>query len=279
MTRVAIPYFALTFFVCLYFIFTCTAQNSPRTVMLTPAIYNASEGNSNAVQFTCTASPSSTLNRSADGARSAIFSTCTHHNNLNFIVNRKLLSSVLKQDRGIEVCLVNSTTSVLYVLPLQVNHNSTVQCYIENPETDFSSIGVLMVQGLLSAPPALTIMNSTHPNYRLLSWTPPITLDLTDQEPDIIGYRVCFNISSLDAAAAEIYLHCILTQDISYTYPNIRLPLQFSVTPLNVVGDGNSSFAAHQPCTTGMKSKIALAISLCKNCWSLQSRILLLWRN
>ena len=174
---------------------------------------------------------------------------------LTFKVDNSSLHTIDKSSRGIDSDKVNSTISVLNILPLQVNHNSSVQCYAVLMDAEliiFSKIGVLLVQGRLSAPPGLTIMNSTHHKYRLLSWTPPFTLDLTDHEPDIIGYKVCFNISSLDTAAAEMPQHCFFTQNISYTYPNVRLFLQFSVTPLNVLGDGYSSFATHLPCTAGM---------------------------
>ena len=231
MNQVTSVCFALTFFICLL-ICTCTAQSGPRNVLLTPAIYIASEGNSVAVQFTCT-SPQP----------AAIF----------LVVDGSPIDTLLQQTRGITTNKLSETVTALYILPLQLNHNTSVSCFvILDMVPSYSAEGVLLIQGQLSAPPRLTIMNSTLPNYRLLSWTPPFTLDLTDQEPDITGYRVCINFSSLDAAAEEMSLHCILTQDISYTYPNVRLPLQFSVTPLNVVGDGNSSFATHQPCTAGM---------------------------
>lgn len=227
MILVASPSFAPIILICLHLFSGFGAHGE---VLLTPANYNASEG-SGGVIFTCTVSVSL-----------PIF----------FLVDDGQLDNSLQQSRGISTEIVNSSVSMLIIQPLPVNNNTTVVCFsLMGQLIVFSPPVLLLVQGRLSAPPALNIMESTSPSYRLLSWTPPFTLDLTDKDPDIIGYRVCFSSSAVPGAL-EASLQCVVRQEAYYSFLNVRISLQFSVTALNVVGDGNSSVITHQACTAGM---------------------------
>lgn len=236
------PSFALTFFICLNLIYTSIAQNP--TASLTPTIYIASEGNS-VVQFICTVSQPTPI--------------------IGFTVNGNILDNPTQEIRSIMTNKVNGSAARLTIQPLLLNNMTSLGCYsiINGIAVMRPTDAVLLVQGLLSAPSAMSIIDSTHASFRLLSWTAPFTLDLTDQEPDIIGYRVCFNIPPPSGAAAEMMMHCVHTQEILYSYLNVRLTLQFSVTPLNVVGDGDSSFVTHQSCTAGMSNESPGHFTLC----------------
>ena len=71
-------------------------------------------------------------------------------------------------------------------------------------------------------------------------------MDITDIEPDISNYRVCTNLSGV----------CINTTELEHIFPNVRIPIEFSVTAINVVGESNATIAVYEPCdpTTGKKN-------------------------
>lgn len=208
----------------------CGAQRDLTKVLLTPMSYAAAEGSSG-VLFACTAPTPS---------------------DINFFVDGSPLNTELAVMRGIHFVIVSTTMALLIIQPYPMNHNTTLICYsfIEGMKTKLSAPALLQVQGRLSAPSSLTLLPISQ-SYRRLSWTPPFTLDLTDENPDIIGYRVCFNLSNPPVIVEES-LQCIVTQESSYIFPNIRHSLQISVTALNLVGDGNSSVITYQACTAGM---------------------------
>ena len=91
--------------------------------------------------------------------------------------------------------------------------------------------------GLLESPSNLTRseFNATH---RQLTWSAPFTLDITDEDPDISGYSVCDNVTG----------SCEMVTETEYTYLNLQVPVEFTVSALNVVGEGNASTVIHDPC-------------------------------
>ena len=99
--------------------------------------------------------------------------------------------------------------------------------------------------GILAPPFNLTIAVDDL-SHKRLSWEPPASLNLTDIEPDISGYRICTNLTDV----------CINTTELEYVFPNLRIPIQFSVTAVNVVGESNAGVALHEPCdpSTGITS-------------------------
>lgn len=129
----------------------------------------------------------------------------------------------------------------------------------------FSSPALFLVQGVLSPPPDLKIVN-VNSRLRSLLWNPPFTLDITDQDPDISNYRVCFNLSSADAQ------ECMVTTMTSYRFLNIRLSLHFFVTAINIVGESTESNMLHLACDsdTGMyyhlyAYSICIRLSYCRS--------------
>ena len=218
MGRMRSPGLEAIFFISLLFISPIWAQMG---FELTPEIYIASE-NSGVVQFTCTKpSPDAIILFTVDDTR----------------------TSSVWTSRGITE-EVNETASVLTIQPLLRNNGSVVECFNFDPSAVLT--GSLLVQGRLSAPPSLVIKVGITASFRLLCWTPPFTLDITDQKEDIIGYRVC-----ITPTAPETSLGCVSTPDLSYPYLNVHLLLQLSVTPINVVGDGMPIIVTHQPCPRG----------------------------
>ena len=80
-------------------------------------------------------------------------------------------------------------------------------------------------------------MNQGASRSRLL-WEAPESLDITDIEPDISNYRICTNLSGV----------CINTTELEHVFPNVRIPIEFSVTAINIVGESNASVAIYEPC-------------------------------
>ena len=104
-----------------------------------------------------------------------------------------------------------------------------------------------MYAGILEPPINLQISSVPSDDaQRVLTWDVPETLDITLVEDDIMGYTVCNNISDM----------CSSTTEAQYTFPNLRVPLEFNVTALNIVGESLPSTAiVHEACDpdTGKK--------------------------
>ena len=83
-------------------------------------------------------------------------------------------------------------------------------------------------------------------SHRRLFWEAPESLDITDIDPDISNYKICTNFSGV----------CINTTELEHVFPSVRIPIEFSVTAINVVGESNASTVVYEPCdpTTGKKN-------------------------
>ena len=75
------------------------------------------------------------------------------------------------------------------------------------------------------------------------------SLDITDIEPDISHYKVCYSL--VDAIKSQ----CVLVNRTEFAFPYVNVPLHFTVSAVNVVGEGsvNSTFHDGNGCnnTTG----------------------------
>lgn len=181
---------------------------------------------------------------------------------VNMFVDEEQFSSDL-EDRGIRL----DAAAILTIEPRIENNNTKIKCLatFESGSPVFSPPLIFLVQGLLSAPPDLEIITiDSRPNFNRLSWQPPFTLDISDVEQDITGYKVCFSLSATEM--------CVLTEETSYDFLNIRLPLEFLVTAINVVGESNASRVLHQACE-GICALYRDSLLLC--CIVLSSVILL----
>ena len=73
---------------------------------------------------------------------------------------------------------------------------------------------------------------------KVLTWDEPYTLNITDVEPDINHYRVCSNLSTA----------CKSTTSREFMFVNVGVNILFTVTAVNVVGEGNGSTIMHWAC-------------------------------
>lgn len=224
--------------VILQSIFTGNTQDT--TVVLSPTRLIAS-GGSGIANFSCVV-----LNPPAFSA---------------IIILSVLVSSLSLTDehkrRGIGLIMTNSSAGVVTIDSREENNNTILTCVAGTFNRFFSSSpSVFYVQGVLSPPPSLRIIRffSSAAGYKRLTWDAPFTLDVPNQEPDIFGYRVCVNFAQT--------LMCMRTQDTFYDFPNIRLPLDFHVTALNVVGESSPSTILNPACHAGINFVCIIAILL-----------------
>ena len=127
------------------------------------------------------------------------------------------------------------------------NDNTSVLCIaidtsdVQNIVVEDSRLIFLRIQGLLDAPQNLTLSEADDQLSRLITWDAPPTLNITNVDPDIEYYQVCYNLS--------IELTCTNVSSVgerAFKFSNVRVPLLFTVTAFNVVGEGNESSIVHQ---------------------------------
>ena len=106
----------------------------------------------------------------------------------------------------------------------------------------FKKLGLLTAVGSLE----LTVQDS----IISLTWLPPFTLDITSEDHDIRGYCVdVFNSTSKLLIYSESGISATLFQ---YPTPadSVCHNYMFTVTPVNVVGDGTSSIISYSEVET-----------------------------
>lgn len=214
------------------FICSITAQDEA-TASIRPAIFVTGEG-SGLRNFSCTLSASAQIST------------------INFLDGTTQLTTTRINDTGfISIDSVSENNNTEFICQIVILGESTIPVRLSPP-------ALFLVQGVLSPPLDLEIVN-VNSRLRSLSWNPPFTLDITDQDPDISNYRVCFNLSS-DAQ------DCTVTTMPLYRFLNIRLSLHFFVTAINIVGESAESNVLHQACDsdTGRHPCIYICIIIYK---------------
>ena len=84
--------------------------------------------------------------------------------------------------------------------------------------------------------------------HRRLTWSAPSTLNITAVEPDIFSYIVCSNIST-ECSTINVTVAGGDSSDLrQYTFLNLRAYINFTVTAVNIVGDGESASILYRPC-------------------------------
>ena len=189
--------------------------------------YNAALNPDSKVQFNCTGN-SGTIFWTVDG---------TEATNAD-IISRGVTTTV-SMDIGGGMIL-----TTLSIPASDENDHTAIQCtvVIVNPlASNRSKLIFFNIQGLLGPPPNLTLSYADEQLTRLLSWDAPPTLDITNIDPDIEYYQVCYNLST--------ELTCTNVSSVGereFKLSNVRVPLLFTVTAFNVVGEGNESSIVHQ---------------------------------
>ena len=95
--------------------------------------------------------------------------------------------------------------------------------------------------GLLEAP--ATELAAVNASYLSFSWTPPFSLDIPDSNPDILFYSFSETLSPSTGNISEPQ---------SLVFPVLATPVEFSVTAWNIVGEGATASATHQPCSISL---------------------------
>lgn len=156
--------------------------------------------------------------------------------------------STTQRAEEIEPGVIVSMSS-LYVSTRGENNNTSIRCRtfdeVSNPGTITlveSQLIILRIQGLLDSPPNLTLLTSQDQLSRILSWDAPETLDITNVDPDIQSYRVCYNLTD-DLTCTSVSS----SERKEFRFLNVRVPLLFTITAINVVGEGSASSVIHQP--------------------------------
>ena len=140
--------------------------------------------------------------------------------------------------------------SILSISATQQNSRTVIICQTskfittENPLAEFVGIFFMFqVQGILGAPPNTMLSEVNDQFVRILSWDPPFTLNITDIEPDILYYQICYNITMDDL----VCLNVSSRDRREFRFLNIRDSLLFTVTAFNVVGRGEFSEIVYKP--------------------------------
>jgi hypothetical protein len=218
--------------------------HSQLTAVITPRGYNASLDPEASFTFQCDVTGTDNIQWLVDGSPSAAQEI---------------------RDRGISesniITVDEATDSVrrsLFILRSITNRNTTMVCVATaiSPTGDLigdtSEPALFKIQGLLDAPSNLMLSEADNQRMRRLSWDKPFSLDITDVDPDIECYNVCYSLVNVTAEKSQ----CTCVNQTEYTFLCVSVPLLFTVSALNVVGEGGDSSILHDGCgctsTTGL---------------------------
>lgn len=165
---------------------------------------------------------------------------------VNVLVNGVQFNTPELESRGIIILRQGTTMRTVFVEPRMENNNTVISCVAVTGSRILRSLEArLLIQGLLSSPSDLEISSiAGHPYINRLSWQPPFTLNITNLEPDIVGYRVCFTFMATQV--------CTVVENTLYEFFNVRLTLDFLITAINIVGEGDAGRVMHPACATGI---------------------------
>ena len=204
-------------------------------------------------QITAEISPNEDYNAALDPDSRILFNCTGNGNTISWTVDSRQSSEAGILSRGVTTTGAIGISegvrlSTLSIPASKQNDNTSIRCSVlelnrNGIPTDFavSELIFLNIQGLLGPPPNLTLSEADVQLTRVLTWNPPDTLDITNVDPDIEFYQVCYNLST--------ELTCTNVSSVGerqFKFSNVRVPLLFTVTALNVVGEGNANSIVHQ---------------------------------
>ena len=158
----------------------------------------------------------------------------------NFIQSRMVNFTVAAPIEG------GSFLSILSIPSITNIGNTSVQCRAVDTDRGLiqrSELVYLNIQGLLGPPPNLTLSEADEQLTRLYRWDAPETLDITNIDPDIQNYQVCYNLSAAEMTCTNVSSE----EEREFKFSNVHVPLLFTVSAFNVVGEGSASTVVHQP--------------------------------
>ena len=210
-----------------------------------------------------------TVNLSPDGDFYAVLNTLVQFNctvtdasnpAVQWLVNGTVAGDREIVARGVTTTALTETSdgvlqSVLNIPASLESSNTSIVCRVfDDSGIVTSPPGFLFAQGLLNPPPNVTLTEGVSQLARLLTWGAPDTLDLTDIDPDIQVYQVCYNLSD-DLTCINVSS----SERREFRFPNVCVPLVFTVTAFNVVGEGRASSIVHNGSTSGCDEGISVS--------------------
>ena len=202
-------------------------------------------------QVTAVISPDEDYNAALDPNSNIVFNCTGNRDTIRWTVDNTAAGDPSIVSRGVtatsEVGVGGGIFLSISSIPASVeNNNTAIQCTVADLNSvpiasNTSKLIFLNIQGLLGSPPNLSLTETDEQLSGLLTWDAPRTLNITNVEPDIEYYKVCYNLSS--------ELTCTNVSSVGereFKFSNVRVPLLFTVTAFNVVGEGNESSIVHQ---------------------------------
>ena len=219
-------------------------KHSQLTAVITPRGYNASLDPEASFTFQCDVSSSNNVQWLVDGRPST-----TQENRGRGISQ----SSIITVDEATDSFRIS-----LSILRNIINRNTTIVCQViavlsTGMVTGISSDPVqFQIQDFLDAPSNLMLSEADNQHMRRLSWDEPFSLDITNVDPDIECYNVCYSLVNVTAEKSQ----CTCVNQTEYTFLCVSVPLLFTVSAINVVGEGAATSILHDGCsctsTTGL---------------------------
>ena len=202
------------------------------TAVISPRGYNASFDPESSFTFQCDATGADSVQWSVDGV----------------VASRDDL-----RDRGISesgiITVDEATRSMRRTLSIVKNINNSI-INITCIASSFSPIGInssepvlFKIQGLLDAPSNLILSGADSQFIRRLSWDEPFSLDIADVDPDISHYKVCYSLINVTVEKSQCKQ---VLNRTDYVFPYVSVPLHFTVSAVNIVGEGNSTSVLHE---------------------------------
>ena len=212
-------------------------KHSQLTAVITPRGYNASLDPEASFTFQC---------------------DVTGSNNVQWLVNGRPSTTQENRGRGISQSSITTVDEVtdsfrisLSILRNITNRNTTIVCQVTATLSTGEVRGIasdpvrFQIQGLLDAPSNLILSEADNQHMRRLSWEHPFSLDITDVDRDIECYNVCYSLVNVSAEKSQ----CTYVIQIEYTFLCVSVPLLFTVSAVNVVGQGEATSMPHNGCT------------------------------
>ena len=191
------------------------------TAIESPLVYNAYLNSEESGTFTC---------------------VTNYSDDIRWLVNGSVHNAPIVRDtRGIKVYTMHlnrSQHSVIKIPAISNNqHIPTIKCraysfvggfhFTDSLETaQFSVQGLLQMEANIS----YSSFNSTH---NLIEWPEPVTLNITNVEPDIENYSICSNVT--DA------FECVNTTATHFTLAKYFLSIFINVSAWNIVGESSNA--------------------------------------
>ena len=205
--------------------------------------------NENNAQSTATITPNG-FNASLDPESSFTFQCdVAGANSIDWLIDSLFISRQEIIDRGISQngvivldSVTNSLRGTLTIARNERNGYTSVVCVADNVLSDdvLSEPVLFKVQGLLDAPSDLILVEASNQFTRRLSWEEPFSLNITNVEPDISYYTICYSFSNDTDESV-----CTQADQTEFTFLYVNIPLLFTVSAVNVVGEGDPASILH----------------------------------